>query len=230
MKKRKLKKSLFRLYQICKDLRGKNGCPWDKKQNPSKMRPYLQEEIYELIDAINENNNSHIKEELGDCFFNLILLATILEEENNFNLTKSLNDVSDKIIRRHPHVSFKEKKIRKKENPLSIEKINKQWDKIKEESEGRKKDFLLDDVPEGFPPLLKSTKFIKKAKKMNVDCSFNKSNFSIPENINKLNPQEKEEKLGKLFFELVKLCNQEELDPNIALERANSAFYEELKS
>jgi len=94
----------FELYEIIKQLRGPDGCPWDRKQSPESIRKYLLEETNELADAITHGDNKHICEEIGDLFFILLLLMRMYEEDEHFSLHDVLSGIAQKMIRRHPHV------------------------------------------------------------------------------------------------------------------------------
>lgn len=157
-----------RIYELARTLRSPEGCPWDRQQTPLSMRKNLMEETFEAIDAITAGSSTHAKEELGDIFFNTVLTAFMYEQEGEWTIAESLNEVCDKLVRRHPHVfdcgtsSPSQTAATEQRN---VREINQQWEKIKETVEGRKKESALDGVAEYFPPLLKSTKMLKKAAK-----------------------------------------------------------------
>jgi len=92
------------LCNVIQRLRGPDGCPWDQKQSPESIKKYLLEETQELAEAISSGDRKHIREEIGDLFFILILLARMYEEEGHFTLGEALSDITMKMIRRHPHV------------------------------------------------------------------------------------------------------------------------------
>ena len=96
--------SLQRLKSIIDTLRSPGGCPWDLEQTPESLRPFLLEEAHEVAQAIEEGDSEHICEELGDLLMNIFLQARIGEEENTFSLNDVAENISDKLIRRHPHV------------------------------------------------------------------------------------------------------------------------------
>ena len=114
-----------RLKQIVAVLRGKNGCPWDIKQTPQTLKKYLLEETRELAEAIDEANPQHICEEIGDVYFILTLLTLLFEEENS-TTDDTWNGITQKMIRRHPHV-FAGQRVH------SEEELNTQWEQIKKE-------------------------------------------------------------------------------------------------
>lgn len=217
--------SFIKLYEITKKLKSDQGCPWDKKQTPFSLRETLIEETFEVIDAIEEGDFVHVKEELGDAFFNIVLISYCYEQSGNFTLSEVLDEVSQKLIRRHPHV-FEDMQI-------EIEaKVVKQWDKIKEEIEGRKKDSVLDTIPNGFPPLLKSYKILKKTAKSGFDWrNSEQAKNKIQEELEEIssaltenNQMHLEEEVGDFLFAAVNYSRKLGVDPNVALQRANKKF------
>ncbi len=155
-----------RLYDITRTLRSQHGCPWDKDQTPLSIRRDLQEEAYEAIDAITANDTEHVREELGDVLFNAVLLAYMYEQQEAFTVTDVLKDIGDKLIRRHPHVFPESAGAVEMTAPVTDSTaVLSQWDRIKEQVEGRVSASILDSVPHGFPPLLKAYKLIAKAEK-----------------------------------------------------------------
>lgn len=116
--------SFKRLVEIIKKLRADNGCPWDRKQTAASLKKYLLEETGELAEAIDLENADHIRDETGDLFYILILLALIHEEQGDFTLDESLNSIAEKMIRRHPHV-FAGRKTG------SEDELRRQWQDIK---------------------------------------------------------------------------------------------------
>ena len=110
---------LKKIIKIIKNLRNpKDGCPWDIKQTHYSLLPYLLEETYELIEAINSNNKENIKEELGDLLLQVLLHAEIESENNKYDIIDVINSLANKLVRRHPHV-FENKKKLNEENLLS---------------------------------------------------------------------------------------------------------------
>jgi len=152
-----------RLCGIVETLRAPGGCPWDREQNPSTLRGDLIEETYECIEAIDEQDPPHIKEELGDLFLLVTMLSYMHQQEGPFTVADALNSVSEKLIRRHPHV-FGEEKVKDSAQVLQ------NWARIKVEQEGRKpKDSALDEVSRALPPLDRACKLQKKAAKKGFD-------------------------------------------------------------
>lgn len=159
-----------RFFDIIKALRAPNGCPWDKEQTPLSMRNDLIEEAFEALDAISEQNPEHAKEELGDVILNATMISYMYEQENHFTVADVYKELTDKLIRRHPHV-FPESEGQScvEQKTSTPEEVLQQWDRIKSNLENRKSSSILDEVPKGFPPLLKAYKMQKKAAKKGFD-------------------------------------------------------------
>lgn len=144
------------LVKTIKDLLGPNGCPWDRKQTLLSMRADLIEEAYEVVEAIDLNNNRDIEEELGDLFFNVVFLCELAEKEKQILMENVLKQISSKLIRRHPHV-FGEVKVQNAEEVLI------HWEKIKRSEEGKQhRKSALDGIPKNLPTLARAYKVMKK--------------------------------------------------------------------
>jgi tetrapyrrole methylase family protein/MazG family protein len=153
------------LYDIVVRLRAPDGCPWDREQTPMGLRGDLIEETYECVEAIDQKDPAHIGEELGDIFLLVTMLSYMHEQEGSFTVADVLAGVSEKLIRRHPHV-FGEVKVKDSAEVLD------NWARIKVEQEGRKpKESILDEVSRGLPPLDRAYKLQKKAAKAGFDWS-----------------------------------------------------------
>jgi len=160
-----------RLYETIRTLRAPGGCPWDREQTPLTMRRDLIEETFEAVDAVSTGDAAHAKEELGDVILNASMIAYMYEQQNDFSVAEALNELTDKLIRRHPHVFPQSEGMSEvTEKVTTGEEVLNQWDRIKENVEGRKSvKTILDEVPEGFPPLLRAYKMQKKAAKKGFD-------------------------------------------------------------
>lgn len=246
------------LYTITQTLTDpKTGCPWDREMTPLSMRPFLIEETFEAIDAISKEDATHAKEELGDVIFNALLTARLYEMNNQFTVADVLNEISQKLIRRHPHVfgNASEGSSQVTVEADTTARVESQWERIKQNVEGRKEKHVLDSVPEGYPPLLKSLKYLKKAAKTGFDWATVEEvkqkleeeyaevqeaqaaleQLQAPETTplskTQSNPQldeaqlHLEEELGDLLLCTVNLCRKMNVDPNAALQRANGKFY-----
>ena len=126
---RKKADSFNKLYEVIKTLIAPDGCPWDSVQTPESMKRYLVEETFEALEAINEKDAEHAKEELGDVIMNAVEIAALYEKQGKFSVDQVLDGAAEKLIRRHPHVFVKKE--------MTLDQLNVQWDKIKK-SEGKK--------------------------------------------------------------------------------------------
>ncbi len=244
-----------RLYNVVKCLRNQQGgCPWDKEQTPLSMRRDLIEEAFEAVDAISQNDAPHAKEELGDVLLNTSMIAYMYEQSGDFVAADAINEVTEKIIRRHPHVfEQSDGKVCMTGKVENAEAVLNQWDKIKETVEGRSGEkSILDEVPEGFPPLLKAYKMQKKASKKGFDwtetapvldkvqaqtevqkaqksaCAKNeKSKAHTKTSAPDLDKAQLhlEEEIGDLLFAVVNYARHLGVDPDVALSRTNQKFY-----
>ena len=223
-----------KLCDIVARLRGPGGCPWDLEQTPSSLRGDLIEETYECVEAIDEGDPAHIREELGDLFLLVTMLSSMHEEEGLFSVAEVLEGISEKVIRRHPHV-FGELKVRDSAEVLE------NWARIKVVEEGRKpKDSILDEVSRGLPPLDRACKLQKKAAKAGFDWPDVEEVFlKVSEELNELREaldrddeagqSAVEEELGDLLFSVVNLCRFLQVDPSVALQRTNAKFIRRFK-
>ncbi|MDR2952779.1 MAG: nucleoside triphosphate pyrophosphohydrolase [Treponema sp.] len=215
------------LYDVVVKLRGPEGCPWDREQNPASLRGALIEETYECVEAINEKNSAHIAEELGDIFLLATMLSYMHEETGAFTVADALKYITEKLIRRHPHV-FAGMQVKD-----SAEVLNN-WANIKVEKEGRKpKDSLLDEVSAGLPPMDRAYSLQKKAAKAGFDWPDREGVAAkIKEELEEAldaSDENREEELGDLLFSVVNLCRYCKVDPSTALHGANVKFVKRFK-
>jgi tetrapyrrole methylase family protein/MazG family protein len=228
------------LCEVIARLRAPDGCPWDREQSPATLRGDLIEETYECVEAIDEKDPAHIREELGDLYLLVTMLAYMHQQENLFTVEDTLRGIVEKLIRRHPHV-FGETQVKDSAEVLE------NWGKIKVELEGRKpRDGVLDGVSRGLPPLDRAFKLQKKAAKAGFDWPerqgpiaklreelaeteaalgiLDREGPEIPENREAL-----EGELGDLLFSAVNLCRFLKVDPSVALQRTNVKFEKRFK-
>lgn len=246
--------SYKKLYNVIQTLRSENGCPWDKEQTPLSMRDDLIEETFEALDALTSNDALHAKEELADVLLNATMILYMFEQEKKFTISDAIDELCEKLIRRHPHVfPESEGKEVQDENVRTGEEVLAQWDKIKEKLENRNSSkTVLDTVPENFPPILRAYKMQKKASKKGFDwddhtLAFGKFQEELSEVQDALksisndelknafktcsnNESDKkvlhlEEELGDAFFALVNYARLLGINPVNALAKANQKFY-----
>jgi tetrapyrrole methylase family protein/MazG family protein len=218
-------------YTVVARLRARDGCPWDLEQTPSSIRGNIIEEAYELAEAITENDSPHMKEETGDLYLLATMVAYMSQQEGRYTVADALYEGARKLIRRHPHV-FGEAEV---ESP---DQVVQQWNEIKERVEGRrKKDSLLDEVHRHLPPLEKAYKLQKKAAKVGFDWKTSQDIWhKLEEELAELEhariasedaPDARdalEEEFGDLLFTVVNAARLYDVDPSIALHRANEKF------
>ena len=155
-------KEFDRLYDIVKTLRGEDGCPWDREQTPQSVTSDLVEEVYETIEAIEENKAPDAKEELGDLLFLVLFISRMYEETGDFTVSGVLEEVSEKLIRRHPHVfgDVKEK---------NIKEILVKWETIKSaEKKNAHRKTPFDGIPKRLPEIQRYDKILEKARRSNL--------------------------------------------------------------
>ena len=215
-----------RLKAIVAKLRAPDGCPWDKIQTHQSLLPYLFEESNEVFDAIEDNNSDHLREELGDLALQVFLHAQIEAEKGNYQIEDVMRDISDKLIRRHPHVFGDEKA----ENAAEVLQL---WDKVKsKENNGQNVESVLDKVPKHFPPLTIAYKYQKQASKVGFDWEDYKGPMKkifeeyseIQNAINNQDRENLEHEIGDILFALVNLGRFFDIRCDVALTKANNRF------
>ena len=142
-----IQNSFTNLYKVIKTLIAPDGCPWDSVQTPQSMKKYLVEETFEALEAIEEGDAEHAKEELGDVIMNAVEIAALYEKQGKFSVDEVLDGAAEKLVRRHPHV------FEKKE--MTLEQLNVQWDKIKK-AEGKQEKLSHQEKFEKMQRLLES--------------------------------------------------------------------------
>jgi tetrapyrrole methylase family protein/MazG family protein len=229
-----IEKTFKGLYDVVVRLRAPDGCPWDREQTPSSLRSGLIEETYECIEAIDEGDSAHIKEELGDIFLLAVMLSYMHEQAGLFSVGDVLAGVSEKLVRRHPHV-FGDVNVKDSEEVL------RNWARIKVEQEGRSpKDSIMDEVSGALPPLDRAYKLQKKAGKAGFDWDKAEEIIAkIQEEIEEVRAEivedDKsrieflEDELGDLLFAVVNLCRFLKVEPSLALRRTNGKFIQRFK-
>ena len=215
-----------KLTEIVDTLMGENGCPWDKVQTRESLKPYLVEETYETLEALDNNNPEEIKEELGDLLYQVLFHAKISENKNEFNITDVVESISHKMVHRHPHV-FKE------ENLETPEEVVTQWEEIKSKEKGKaNRESVLDGIPPHLPGLLRAQKLQKKAAKQGfdwdkIDDVFDKLDEEVAEFKEAvLSGKETDmtSELGDIIFVLVNIAKFKKIDAEEALRATNNKF------
>jgi MazG family protein len=219
------------LYRLVETLRGRNGCPWDRKQTPETVSMYLMEEVFELADAIETADPDQIRDELGDVLFHIVFIARMFQERGEFDLAAVAQSITNKMIRRHPHV-FGGKNI------SSSEEVIDNWHKIKlGEKKSTGKQSLLDSVPAKLPALLRAYRVSERvARSTYEDTDFESNLKNAQDALDKLTPGLKcqdtrtsSEQIGDLLFAVVNLARRAKIHPERALAGSVRRFEKEFK-
>jgi tetrapyrrole methylase family protein/MazG family protein len=202
----------------------RKGCPWDRKQTHESLRPYLVEEAYELLEAIDASDDDAIREELGDLLLQILFHARLAEERGAFDIGGVIETISEKMVSRHPHV-FGEERF---ETP---EEVVGQWEERKKE-EGKLRESLLDGVPRTMPALLRASRLQSRAARAGfdwdrVDGAIDKLEEELEEfkaAMKEKEPSDIEDELGDIFFALVNISRFVGVNPEDALRKTISKF------
>ena len=213
------------LVAIMRKLRAPGGCPWDAEQTHESLTRYLLEEAYEVIEAIDEKNPRHLKEELGDLLLQPVFHAAIAEEAGDFSINDVISTLCNKLIRRHPHV-FGDLEI--KDSQAQIEN----WEKIKKLENGDERPSALSGVPAHLPALLKAQKIGEKASRVGFDWEHADQVFAkVMEELHEFeeawaggDPTRMEDELGDLLFAISNLGRFLHLNPEEALRKTITRF------
>ena len=215
--------SLSQLIEIVEKLRAPGGCPWDRDQTQASLLPYFLEEIYEVIESVEEGNMELLKEELGDILLHVVFQASIGKENEDFTLQDSLNYVNEKLIRRHPHV-FADAKA---EGPFHAKQ---NWEAAKHDE--KKRESRLDGVPGTLPALTRSQRLQEKASYAGFDWEKVEQVWEkVHEEIGELKEAEEkgiteqiEEEIGDTLFSVVNLSRFLGISAETALRKTNRKF------
>lgn len=221
------------LMEIVAHLRGPQGCPWDKEQDHKTLAPYAIEETYELVEALEEKNDQKTKDELGDVLFQVALHTQLAQERKAFTIQDVLQNLNEKMVRRHPHV-FSDTQV------SGTEDVWKNWEKIKK---AEKKNTKPIDIPEVLPALQRAYKIGVKTQKMGFDWSkvsevldkvkeelqefeeaFAQQGHNKSQSVGSSVPGAVEEELGDLLFSVAQLVRHCGFEPEQALRAANRKF------
>ncbi len=211
-----------RLRGIIARLRGPNGCPWDKKQTHDSLRPFLVEESYEVLQALDEGMPAKLRDELGDLLLQIMLHARIAEEAEQFDIDDVIQRISDKLVHRHPHVFGGQK-------ASGIEEVEQNWESLKQE-ERAEGESILAGMPGQMPALAYSQSMQRRVAGVGFDWQ------TVEEIIDKLaeevgeikearSQQEKADEFGDLLFTLANVARRLDIDLEMALRSANQRFF-----
>lgn len=221
--------AVLSLVNIMRQLRDpQDGCPWDLKQTHASISPYTIEEAYEVAEAIKNNDDTALCDELGDLLLQIVFQAQIASEAKTFGLADIANAINRKMIHRHPHIFDKE-------NLKDADGVRTQWEDIKErEREAKGETRLLDGIATTLPAILRALKLQNRAARVGFDWpspnlvidKIREETAELEEEVNKANPDRKaiSDELGDMFFVLVNLARKLDIDPEEALAGTNRKF------
>ncbi len=226
-KDRKITGRITRLLEIIDILRAPDGCPWDREQTPATVKKYILEECYELADAIDQEEPGEVCEELGDIFFMLLFIGRMYEENNDFEIARSLELIEEKMIRRHPHI-FADVKV----NGTSDVTANWQNIKAQEARESGKKHSVLGNLPKALPALQRAFRVGERASRVDFDWKhaselwdkLEEEKQELRQAVDGGSTQQIEEELGDLLFTVSNLARKLGINPEEALQKAVAKF------
>ena len=220
------KDNLARLLEVMEQLREPDtGCPWDIAQTFESIAPYTIEEAYEVADAIASGDREDIRLECGDLLFQVVFYAQMAKEEGSFTFDDVARGITEKLIRRHPHVF-------ENQQSLNAGELNQQWDKIKQQEKVRESDSIFSSIPSGLPSLTLAYKLQKACAKVGFDWpdaepvmdKVKEEIEEIDEAIQSKSAADVEEEIGDALFALVNLARHHKINPDHALRNASYKF------
>src|SRR5829696_1343132 len=222
---------LTELVEIMRTLRSSDGCPWDREQTLQSLRPFLLEETYEALEAIDSGDPAALREELGDVLFEVVFLAEIAEESGQFSIADAIETIATKLVRRHPHVFGDADRAR------SAEEVLGRWEDLKRDERaatGAAVKTTLGGVPKTLPALLRAYEYGSRAASVGFDWQRASDVIGkIEEEIQEVrgaiegadgNPAAREEEVGDLLFAIANLSRKLGVEPENALRAANDKF------
>ncbi len=217
--------AFLKLVGIMARLRAEGGCEWDRAQTHASLRQYLLEEAHEVLDAIVLKDPSLLREELGDLLLQILFHAQIAKEAGDFDIGDVIASITEKMVRRHPHVFSGA-------TADTPEAVSLQWDHIKRTIENRNHPSLVGGVPKTFPSLLRAAKITKKAARVGFDwettsqvlAKVDEELAELKQAVSRGRQEELEHELGDVLFSLVNLARFLKVNPEVALQSANARF------
>ena len=225
------KSSFDELVALMTTLRGPNGCPWDRKQTFESLKPFIVEEAYEVVDAIDRGERHALAEELGDFLLQAVFVAELAREEGSFDIHDVITTIHEKLVRRHPHV-FGDVEAKDAEQVL----VN--WEKLKNEERKAENKSVLAGVPQALPALLKASRLTEKAARVGFDWRRAEDVFAkIDEEIGELreaieagDQQKIHDEVGDLLFSIANIARKLGVNAEEALQSSNRKFTSRFES
>ena len=231
-------KEFTRLVEIMATLRSPDGCPWDRAQTIDSLKPFVLEETYEVLEAIDAHDHTALCEELGDFLFEAVFLAQLEAEAGHFTIADALTGIADKLVRRHPHVYARAEGDAPVDTP---DKVLTRWEEIKRQERGlgkneaTKKKTLLSGIPATLPGLLRAYEIGIRAKSVGFEWEKVSDVIAkVQEEVDELrevveggiapSSERAEEEMGDLLFTMAHLSRQLGIEPETALRKANDKF------
>jgi MazG family protein len=227
-----------RLVEVMRILRSPQGCPWDREQTLSSLRPFVLEETYELLEALDRADLTALREELGDFLYEAVFLAQIAQDEGHFSIGDAVQSISDKLIRRHPHVFTGDgRPLVEARETMTAGAVVQKWEDLKageRKAAGTPEKTILSGVPRTLPALLRAYELSSRAAAVGFDwVTPDDVVGKIEEEVAELrdavdshrdNQARVEEEMGDLLFTIVNLARKLSVEPEAALRRANQKF------
>jgi MazG family protein len=223
--RRMQRRSFDELVQLMTTLRGPDGCPWDRKQTLPSLKPFIIEEAYEVVDAIDRDDRRALAEEVGDLLLEAVFVAELTREEGTFDIYDSITAIHEKLVRRHPHV-FGDVEANDAEQVL----VN--WEKLKNEERKAEDKSLLAGVPQALPALLKASRLTEKAARVGFDWRGAEDVFAkVDEELQEVHEAIRSgvesnvhDEIGDLLFTIANLARKLNVNPEEALQSTNRKF------
>jgi MazG family protein len=224
---------LTRLIDIVRTLRGPDGCPWDREQTIDTLKPFVLEETYEVLETIDQHDHAALCGELGDFVFEAVFVAQLESEAGHFTIADSLQQVADKLIRRHPHVFARDQGEPRLD---TAGQVRTRWEAIKRQERGgaRKPKTLLGGIAPALPALLRAYHIGVRAASVGFDWERTDDVMAkIQEEVDEVrevvagaapDPGRAEEEMGDLLFAIANLARKLGIEPETALRKANEKF------
>ena len=225
------KRSFDDLVKLMTTLRAPGGCPWDRKQTLESLKPFVIEEAYEVVDAIDRDNRAALLEEVGDFLLEAVFITEITREEGSFDIYDSITAIHDKLVRRHPHV-FGDVEAKDAEQVL----VN--WEKLKSEERKKENKGVLSGVPASLPALLKAARLTEKAARVGFDWRGTDEVFhKVDEEIGELreaiasgDKANMHDEIGDLLFTIANIARKLDVNAEEALQSTNRKFARRFES
>lgn len=220
-----MKRSFEELVGLMNTLRGPGGCPWDREQTLATLKPFIIEEAYEVIDAIDREDWADLREEIGDLLLQAVFASQVAWEAGLFNIEDCVTAIHDKLVSRHPHV-FQDVKAD------TSDEVLQNWERMKSAERKKEQKSLMSGVPGSLPALLKASRLTEKAARVGFDWKsagdiFEKIAEEVGELKEAVDGDDKsaiEDELGDLCFTIANMARHLKINPEEALQRANRKF------